>query len=154
MSETVLLTRKRSSAYLVNYHNGIKELTYKWSGYKKGGKPHTLAVPREVFDHLNMNTQAIKNGSLSIAEEQPNKEEIMSEIVEAEEAILNSRTYEQYVELLKGNINKMKKELKLITSRQEKMFVKQVKDDLANGDGLNNTKIDFIDEWYKSIDQE
>ena len=37
----------------MNYNNGLKSLTFKWLGYTKGRKPHTQAVPREVFDELN-----------------------------------------------------------------------------------------------------
>lgn len=150
MSEFVKLERKRPTPYVVNYHNGIKELPYNWAGCKPGGKPHVVSVPREVFDYLNMSTQAIVNGALSVADSEPNKEQIHTEIVEIEDALINSKTREEYVELLKGNINKMKKELGKITSRQEKMFVKQIKDELAETEGLHNTKIEFIDEWFTS----
>lgn len=155
MNETVMLTRYRTNDYLVNYHNGIKELTYKWYGYKPGSKPHTLAVPREVFDHLNMNTQAIKNGSLRVSDQEPKREEILNEMIDTEEAEKNSKTYEEYVALIKGNMNKMKKELNLITSRQEKRFVKKIKDELEESEeGLNNNKIEFINEWFASLDEE
>ena len=148
MSETVKLTRKRASEYVVNYNNGIKTLQYKWAG-TKNGKEFTLPVPREVFDYLNMNTKAIRTGALVVADSQPNKEEIVNEIIDVEEYQVNSHSRDEIIALLKGNINKMKKELSLITSRQEKMFVKQIKDELVTGEGLNNTKSEFIDEWVK-----
>ena len=150
MSETVKLTRKRPTDYYVNYNNGIKNIPYKWSGATTK-KEHTLQVPREVFDWLNMNTTAIKSGDLVIADTEPLKDEIINnEIVDAEEYLANSHSRDEIIALLKGNINKMKKELNLVTSRQEKQFVKQIADELNNSEeGLNSTKYNFIVDWVK-----
>lgn len=149
MTETVKLVRKRPSDYTVRYNNGIKDVIYKWVGCKSGAKPFGLSVPREVFDHLNLAGSTISSGALVVDEDQPNKEDILNEVQGLDEAMANSHTAEEIQKLLRGNINSMKKELKLITSRQEKLFVKQIKENLAETEGLNNTKIEFIDTWFK-----
>ena len=155
MSETVKLTRKRPTDYVVNYNNGIKNIPYKWVG-STSKKEFTLAVPREVFDYLNMNTNAIKSGALVVADTEPNKDEIVqNEIVEPEEYLANTHSRDEILAILKGNINKMKKELGQITARQEKVFVKQLADELNNSeDGFNSTKINFINEWIKDKKEE
>lgn len=154
MSETVKLVRKRPSDYTVRYNNGVKDVIYKWVGCKTGAKPFSLSIPREVFDHLNLSGATISSGALVLADEQPNKEEILQEVQGLDEALANSHTAEEIEKLLRGNINTMKKELNLITSRQEKLFVKQIKEAIAESEGLNNTKIEFIDTWFKSEDVE
>lgn len=154
MTETVKLVRKRPSDYTVRYNNGIKDVIYKWVGCKTGAKPFALSIPREVFDHLNLSGSTISSGALVLADEQPNKEELLDEVQGLEEAIANSHTAEEIEKLLRGNINSMKKELKLITSRQEKLFVKQIKEAMAESEGLNNTKIEFIDTWFKEEEVE
>lgn len=154
MSETVKLTRKRPTEYVVNYNNGIKNIQYKWAG-ATSKKEHTIPVPREVFDYLNLSTKAIKSGALAIAKDEPLKDEIVDEIVDVDVYKVNSHSHDEIVALLKGNINKMKKELGLITSKQEKTFVKQVADELKNSDeGFNTNKYDFIIEWAKAISEE
>lgn len=155
MAETVRLTRKRPSDYVVNYNNGIKNIPFKWVGATPK-REFTLAVPREVFDWLNMNTNAIRSGALVIADTEPDKEEIIqNEIMDTEEYLANTHSRADLIALLKGNINKMKKELKQITSRQEKKFVKQVADELNNSEeGLNSTKYNFIVEWYNEKQDE
>ena len=150
MSEFVKLTRKRPTDYAVNFDNGIKKIPFKWAG-AKNGKEHTLAVPREVFDWLNMATKAIKSGALTIADSEPLKDEIINEINDLDEHKANSHSKEEIVALLKGNLNKMKKELANVTSKQEKIFIMQIADELkASEEGFNTTKYEFISEWSKA----
>lgn len=154
MSEIVKLTRKRPTEYVVNYNNGIKNIPYKWAG-ATSKKEHTIPVPREVFDWLNMSTKAIKSGALAIAKDEPLKDEIINEIVDVEEYQANSHSRDEIIALLKGNLNKMKKELETITSKQEKTFIKQIADELkASEDGFNTTKYEFINNWAKANSEE
>lgn len=146
---TVKLARLRSTEYTVNFDTGIRKLEYKWAGCKKGGKPMVKEVPIEVFDYLNMTTSTLSSGALVIAEEEPKKEEFVELISEVEEYENNSHTHDEIVALLKGNMAKMKKELSAITSKQEKMFVKEIADEISSTEGLNNTKLEFIDKWFK-----
>lgn len=147
---TVKLARLRSTEYIVNHDTGIRKIEYKWAGCKKGGKPMVKEIPIELFDYLNMATTTLSSGALVIADTEPDKEEIVSQIQEVEEYENNSHTYQEIVDLLKkSNLAKLKKELSTITARPEKMFVKEVADELAESEeGLNNNKLEFIKEWF------
>lgn len=152
MAETVKLVRLRKTDYTVRYNNGIKDIIYKWVGAKPNKKPFALSIPREVFDHLNLGTTAISTGALVIADDTPAKEELLEEVQNLDEAIANSHSYEEIVKLVKGNMQVMKKELSLVTARQEKIFIKSIAEKINDEEGLNNKKLEFINQWFEMND--
>ncbi|MFJ3388769.1 hypothetical protein [Lysinibacillus sp. NPDC086135] len=150
MNETVRLKREHYGDFIVNYHNGLKNLRYVWRGAEKG-KVMSQEVPYELYDWLLYNTTTIRDGELQIAETEPNLEEIKNQIPEVEEYEANSHSKEEVIKLLKGNINKMKSELNKVVSQSEKRFIKAVADELNENedDGLTKGKNDFINEWVR-----
>ena len=152
-NEKIYLVRKRPADYYVNYKNGIKNIPYKWNGFVEGRKPHVQAVPREVFDELNMSGNCIRNGELVVADEQPNKEAVMDEILDVQEVLDNSHSHDEIVAILSGNINKMKTALNKVTVNSEKSFIKGVAEDIK--DELSGAKTSWIEQWYKyELDEE
>lgn len=144
--EKIHLERRRHSDYVVNYTMGTNKIPYKWNAFVKGRSPHVLAVPREVFDYLNMSTDCIRNAELVVSEKQPNKAEVEIDIVEVDDISNNSHTHAEIVALLNGNFNKMKSELKKVTVPTEKRFIKSVTEEIK--DELNGAKYKFVTEWF------
>ncbi|MGE7840755.1 hypothetical protein ACQKNX_08180 [Lysinibacillus sp. NPDC093712] len=149
MSNLIKLERVRQGDFLVNYDNGLTKKSITFMG-AKNGRTIPQAIPQEIYDWLMYSTTTFRDGELRIVDEQPNVEEIKAYIPDKEEYENNSHTREDVTKLLKGNINKMKSELKKVTSRSEKMFIKQIADELnTDGEGLPKGKNDFIEEWIK-----
>lgn len=147
MTKKVKLARLRPTKYIVMYEGGTKSVRYEWAGCKPNSKPFTREVPEEVFEWLSLSTNAISGGALVPVQEEL-IEELQSDMPElVEEMKKNAHTRDEIVEILKGNINKMKKVISEITSSQEKQFVLQVMREIEEGEGLNSTKVKFIKEW-------
>lgn len=150
MSKTIKLARLRELEYIVNYSDSNSIRTYIWAG-AKGANKVVREVPFEVYEYLLLRTSCFKDGELVVADNEPSKIELEENMPELEDYKSNTRSREEIVKLLKGNINAMKKELNRVTSITEKRFVKSITDELAeNGDGIASTKLAFINEWVKS----
>ena len=159
MSEKVKLERVRETEYIVNYHDNGRTLKFKWAGAKRSTKGEMVAVtrevPNEVFEYLQMETNCFKNGELRIAKTEKAKAEIEEMLPNGEEYLANSLSRPEIEALLKGNMLKMKSELKKITSISLKRFVKEIAEELnTQGEGLSKGKNDFIDEWLKPTPSE
>ncbi|MGK4040943.1 hypothetical protein AB0Y20_01480 [Heyndrickxia oleronia] len=146
MSEKVKLARYRNTSYFVRYDADGSNRQYSWNG-SKNGKPEIKEVPREVVDWLQMSTICFDKGELVLVEDNEITKEVKDGIVEHETYENNTHTQEEIEKLLKGNINKMKAELKKITVDSEKQFVIEVastfKDELTKG------KLDALADWMK-----
>lgn len=150
MSKPIKLARLRELEYTVNYTDANSIRSYIWAG-AKGTNKVVREVPFEVYEYLLLRTSCFKDGELVVADNEPLKVELEENMPEIEDYKNNSRSREEIMKLLKGNINAMKKELNKVTSITEKRFVKSIADELAeNGDGLASTKLAFIEEWIKS----
>jgi hypothetical protein len=147
MEDKVFLERRRPSDYYVNYVNGTKTIPFKWNGAKLGRAYDVRAVPREVFDELNMSGDCIRNGELVVSDKQPNKEEILDEILEIETIMENTHTHDEVLAILNGNVNKMKATLKKVTVQSEKAFIADIAETIK--DDLSGAKTDFIKAWVK-----
>lgn len=145
--EKVLLVRNRPADYYVNYHNGLRQMTYRWNGFVKGRKPHVQAVPREVFDFINTSGGTIQTGELVVAPEEPNRDELLGQILDVEEVLQNVHTRDEIVAILNGGIAKMKSELNKITVASEKKFVMDIAEELE--DDLSGAKSKWIEAWFK-----
>lgn len=146
MDELVYLERRRPADFYVNYSNGLKTLTFKWNGFVEGRKIDVKAVPMEVFSELNSQGTTISDGELVVSDQQVNKEEVLSQIIDVEELLENVQSRDEIVEMLSGNINKMKANLKKVTVQAQKSFIKEVADSIE--DTLTGAKINYIKEWY------
>lgn len=152
MVEMIKLERMRKTAYTVNYptlDGNIK--TYSWSGIK--GKQRSITpVPREVYDWLTLESYCFKEGELVVAKDEPKKEEVEEFIADIEDYKVNSHTEDEIKKILSGNVNKMKAELKKITSESERHFVFEVMESIK--DELTNAKTDFVEKWVKEKPQQ
>ena len=150
MTNTIKLSRLRELDYVVNYSDANSTRTYHWAG-AKGNNKVTKDVPMEVYEYLMMRTTCFKDGELVLAETEPKKVELEESMPDVENYKNNTRSREDVIKLLKGNVNVMKKELNKVTSISEKRFIKSVAEELASkGDGLASTKVAFINDWIKS----
>lgn len=145
--EKVLLVRNRPGDYYVNYHNGLRQLTYRWNGFVKGRPAHKLAVPLEVFSFISTSGTTISTGELVIAQDEPKRDEYLEQILDVEEILQNAHTRDEIVAILNGGIAKMKSELKKITVKNEKAFVREVAEELE--DELSGAKTKWIEAWYE-----
>lgn len=146
--DTVTLARQRACTYTVNYE-GKK---YKWQGVK-GNIVFKRDIPIDVFDYLQSATSTFQDGELVIVakkeEDIEGVNELIDNIPDSEQYKANTHTKEEVIELLKGNMMKMKKELKLITSVTEKRFVIDIAKELvANNELDSSTKREFLVEWH------
>lgn len=146
MSEKVKLARYRNTSYFVRYDADGSNRQYSWNG-SKNGKPEIKEVPREVVDWLQMSTICFDKGELVLVEDNETTKELKDGIVEHETYENNTHTQEEIEKLLKGNINKMKAELKKITVDSEKQFVIEVAS--AFKDELTKGKLDALADWMK-----
>lgn len=114
----ILLERHKHTDYVVNY-DGKR---YQWSGAKNGivGRKE---IPMDVYDWLSMFTNCFKNGELIVKAKEEDKEEILNTMNELESYEVNALTREQIIDLLNGNLNKMKKELGAVTSKTTISFI-------------------------------
>lgn len=139
----ILLERHKMSDYVVNYEGK----RYEWSGAKNGivGKKE---VPIDVYDWLSMFTSCFVRGELVVKPKtEEEKEELLENMNGKEQYEVNALTKEQAVDLLSGNLNKMKKELGKVDSQTTKQFVLNV----AREIGVENAnKRLFIKEWCGS----
>ncbi|QJI52501.1 hypothetical protein [Psychrobacillus phage Perkons] len=153
MKETVKLSRIRPTEYSVNYNNGLTNIPFRWAG-AKDSNVMSLDVPMEVFNYLNLQTKAIRTGALVISKDEVKFEEVKGMISDVEEYENNSLSRDEIITLLKGNINKMKSELNKVNARSAKLFIKQIKDELEQSEGMNSKKSEFVDEWFVSKDED
>lgn len=145
MEETVKVARHRTSQYIVNYptnNGGIK--TYIWSG-SKGLKVDVKPLPQEVVEYLLLNSMCFKDGELKIVEDTEKAKEVVESIDDVEAYRNNSHTKEEAIKILEGNLNKMKKELEKVESKQEKKFFVDVAKEIKLD---SNSKLKFLAEWY------
>lgn len=127
MSEKIIkLENPRSTQYAHRYifPNGRDEMTYTW-------KPSTekitigVEVPDYVYVDIRDNTTAFRKGYLIVAKTED--EEIKEEVAE----LVDTKVYtvKEMQEVLKGNINKIKKEITKETPKSIiEEFVKVAKD--------------------------
>ena len=143
MAEKMInVSRYRDGEYTVNYMMNGRPVTYKWAG-SQGSKIDTKPIPEYVVDWLIMSTTAIKNGSLVIEKDETSKE-IIKNIGYEEDIKDVVHTREEIEAILKGNINKMKSELKKITNETEKDFVINIAQEIKI-DSVG--KREFLAEW-------
>ena len=143
MAEKMInVSRYRDGEYTVNYMMNGRPVTYKWAG-SQGNKIDTKPIPEYVVDWLIMSTTAIKNGSLVIEKDETSKE-IIKNIGYEEDIKDVVHTREEIEAILKGNINKMKSELKKITNETEKDFVINIAQEIKI-DSVG--KREFLAEW-------
>jgi hypothetical protein len=144
MEKTIKVARYRTSPYIVNYitNGGMK--TYAWSG-SKGKKVDIKEIPVEVVDWLVMNSACFRDGELAIIEDSEEAKEIVENIDDVEEYRNNTHSKEEIIQLLNGNINKMKSALNKITNKGEKKFVIEVAKEIKLD---SNAKLTFLADWY------
>jgi hypothetical protein len=144
MEKTIKVARYRTTPYIVNYitNGGIKP--YIWSG-SKGNKVDIKEVPVEVVDWLIMNSACFRDGELAIIEDSEEAKEIVENIDNVEEYRNNTHSKEEIIQLLNGNINKMKSVLNKITNKGEKKFVIEVAKEIKLD---SNAKLTFLADWY------
>lgn len=140
--KTINISRYRGGDYTVNYDNNSRLMTYKWTG-SKGDRIDTKAIPDYVVDWLIVGTNAIKNGSLVI-EQDENSKEIVENINYKEEIKSVVHTRAEIEKILKGNTNTMKSRLNAITNENEKNFVIDVAQDMKID---SMAKREFLSEW-------
>lgn len=147
MEKTYKLERKRASMFTVNCPFSKK--IYRFNGSKKGFTDKK-DIPEETYLWLLNSTTTFKDGELVISESDEEAiKEFEEQIFEEDlnEIKQNSHSREEIEELLNGNTNSMKAELKKITIAEEKQFVMQVAKDIKLD---SKTKMDFLEEWVKS----
>lgn len=144
--DKILLARQRYGNFTVNYDNK----KYKWNGIK-GNVVSKKEVPMDVFDFLQSATSTFQEGELVVIDDKKTKkdkeeiQEILENIPDAELYEVNTHSKDEIIELLNGNINKMKSELKKITSPTEKRFVMDVARELVEKEELDSaTKRKFL----------
>ncbi|MCA1021641.1 hypothetical protein [Halobacillus litoralis] len=140
----VKLSRYRNTGYFVRAFTSQGEKQYTWSG-AKGNKVDTKEVPNEVYDYLTMNSLCFDKGELVIAEDNEDAEDLKQSIDDVEAYDHNTHTKEEIEKILKGNTNKMKKELESVTSESEKQFVISIAQEMA--EDMTKGKLDFLAEW-------
>lgn len=103
--KTVKLERKQTTPYHCCYisPNGRDYEEYTWNGSRRGYR-NIVEVPKYVYNWLRYNTNALAKGNLVLVQEGKND---VKDVVKAVKAF----TYDETVELLKGNISKLKKEI-------------------------------------------
>lgn len=137
--DKILLARQRYGDFTVNYENK----KYKWNGIK-GNIISKKEVPMDVFDYLQSSTSTFQDGELVVIDDKKTKKdkeeilEILENIPDADEYEANTHSRDEVVELLKGNVNKMKSELKKITSQTEKRFIMDVAKELVEKEELDS----------------
>lgn len=145
MEKTIKLARYRSNGYIINYPNSNGNIKrYEWVG-SKGSKVDIKPVPEEVVDWLLMTSVCFKKGELVVVEDSDEAKEVVENIGDIDEYKNNSHTKDEIIALLKGNINKMKKELGGITSDSEKRFILEIAREIS--DDIPGGKTKFLSEW-------
>lgn len=126
MEKMISIARYRNTPYSVNYNmNNGSVKSYQWSG-STSNKHDIKPVPEEVVNWLLMNSVTFRDGELVIVEDTDDAKEAVSNIGDIEEYQNNTNSREEIVKLLKGNVNKLKAELKKITVDSEKRFILDV----------------------------
>lgn len=149
MSEVkIKIKRSRAGEFTVNFPaNGGYE-TYKFVGSKLKGIDDIKELPKRVVDYLIMNSTTFTEGHLTIVKdgENENKEEVKKIFDAFDDDILktNTHTKDEIIQILEGNFMKMKKELGLITIKEEKSFVVDVAKELKID---SSAKRSFVSEW-------
>lgn len=138
-NKKVILERHKITKYTVNFEGKA----YIWAG-SKGNMISKKEVPVDLYQYLAMFTTCLQNGELILVTKTEEDKELLEDIPQKEEYEANALTKEEVKKILGGQLNKMKSELKKITSRTTKNFVL----DVAKEIGLENAnKRIFIKEW-------
>lgn len=145
----IKVARYRNYPYIVNYDNGSSVKKYRWNG-SKGSKHEVKSIPKEVVDHLVMNSQCFRQGELKIIDDTEEAKETIDNLDEKEEYEANTHSFEEAEKILKGNYKKMEKELQNITVHDEKKFFIEVAKEI-NLDSATKQKI--LADWY-GVDRE
>lgn len=126
MEKMIKIARYRNTPYTVNYNmnNGAMK-SYQWSG-STTNKIDIKPVPEEVVNWLLMNSVTFRDAELVIVDDSEDAKEVIDNIGDVEEYQNNAHSREDVVKLLKGNVNKLKAELKKITVDSEKRFIIEV----------------------------
>lgn len=145
MGKMIKVARYRQFPYIVNFPFGDGTYkTYQWSG-SKGNKVDIKLIPEEVVNWLLMESVCFKQGELVIVEDSKEAKEIIENIDDVEEYKNNTQSREEIIEILKGNFNKMKAELKKITNPDQKKFVVDIAKEIKLD---SHSKLKFIAEWF------
>lgn len=147
--EEIILARYRAGEFGVNYNNGGKLESFKWSG-AKGKQIDKKPIPKYIVDWLLMDTTTISDGHLVIVSDDKESKQIKENIGEDADLDNNTHTHEEIESILTGNFPKMKSALNKITKQAEKDFVIEVAQEIKiDSVGKRN----FLAEWV-GIDAE
>lgn len=140
----IKIARHRTSPYFINYemNGGMKNIS--WTG-SKGTKTDIKLVSEEIVDWLIMNSACFRDGELAIIEDNAKSTEVASNIDDVEEYKNNTHSKEDVIKLLKGNINKMKSELKKVTNKGEMRFFIETAREIELD---SNAKLTFLADWF------
>lgn len=145
MTKNIKIGRYRAVPYTVNYptdSGGVK--TFQWSG-SKGNKKDIKEIPEDVVNYLMMNSICFEQGELVIADDSKEANDLKENIDDKESYDNNTQSRDEIVELLKGNMNKMKSELNKITVKDQKKFVVDTAKEIELD---SDSKKKFIADWY------
>lgn len=149
MTELVKVERWKKVKYTVNVPT-LSGANRKWEWQApRANTPTVVAMPREAYEWIASNTYAFDKGELRVSPTQPNKEEVEEIIVDKDGYKHNGQSRDEIIELLKkGNLNKIKKEISLITEKSAKQYFYEVFNEVKGE--LVGSKNEIIEEWYKA----
>lgn len=137
--ENVILIRHKNIPYTVNYE-GKK---YVWAG-SKGTITSKKTVPLDVYEYLASFTTTFQNGDLVVEPNSIQAQELEDNILDKDAYEINGISKEEAIELLKGNLKKMERELNKVTSDSTKRFVMSIAKEIKI---TNSTKQKFLKDW-------
>lgn len=148
----VKIERWKNTDFILNYTDEYgKPYKVTWRG-AKGGKPTLVEVDNFIYEYLAYFTKTFESGELRVSDLQENKEEVIDIIVDKEAYENNSKTRDEIIVLLKGNMKKLEKEMNTITDRSAKSFFYDVFTEIK--EELVGSKIELVEKWIGNIDEE